>query len=243
MTYKIFRRPLAPASADIDTESQRMAEIGRLSASFIHEISSPLASAMLQLEQHKDNASASLHSALTSMRMLKRYVDALRQQIRSESSAVVFSVNHQLADIKRIITPIAKSAGVKIKFETYNSARMYGDPVKFQQIVANTMLNAIQAYDDYNPPGQKIVTLTCYSCKHHLHLKIQDWGKGIDSSNLTKIFSNFFSTKKEANQGLGMGLFIVRQHVCGYFKGTVTVKSTKRSGTQFFIKLPLKIKQ
>ena len=242
MTYKVFRRPLRPITTPADIESQRMAEMGRLSASLIHEISSPLSNVMIQLEQQKDSASSNLRSALNSMKMLKRYVEAVRQQIRSESTAVIFNVSTQLNDVKRIIAPIARSAGVQIKFDSKDSARMFGDPVKFQQIAANILLNAVQAYDGYKVEGKKLVSLSCHSCKHHLHIKIQDWGKGIESKNLPMIFSNFFTTKRDGNQGLGMGLFIARQHVCGYFKGTITVKSTKR-GTQFLIKLPLKIKQ
>lgn len=258
MTFRIIKRP-AKAYVSADLETQRMAEIGRLSASLIHEISNPLSSVLIQLEQHKDNASVNLRSALSSVKTLRRYVDAARQQIKSESNEVIFSVNSQLNEVKRVVTPIAKSSNVKLKFTVLNTAKMYGDPVRFQQIVANILLNAIQAYSDtstsvshgtnlhastsVSSSDNQIVSITCYSCKRHLHLKIQDWGKGIESNNLPLIFSNFYSTKAQASQGLGMGLFIVREHVCGYFKGTITVKSTRRLGTQFFIKLPLKIKQ
>lgn len=243
MTYRVFRRPIKATAGSGDIEMQRMAELGRLSASLIHEISNPLSTVLIQLEQHKDMAGSNLKSALSSIKALRKYVNAARQQIRSESSAIVFSVNSQLNEVRRIITPIANAAGVKLKFELDAPVRMFGDPVKFQQIAANILLNAVQAYDGQVTSSDKQVTLSCYACKRHLHLKIQDWGRGIDSNHLPLIFSNFFSTKQEAGQGLGMGLFIVRQHVCGYFKGTITVKSTKRLGTQFVIRLPLKIRQ
>lgn len=243
MTYRIFKRPIATVTSSVDLENQRMAEIGRLSANFIHEISNPLSTVMIQLEQHKDSTSANFKYALSNMRMLIRYVDAMRQQIRAESSEVVFSVNSKLQEVKRITGPIAKQNRLKIKFEIKDKVRMYGDPVKFQQIIANLLLNAVQAYSKEVDYISREILVTAHSCKHHLHLKVHDWGQGIDAQVLPMIFLSFFTTKSGASQGLGMGLTIVRNQVCGYFKGSITVKSTKRGGTVFNVKLPLKIKQ
>ena len=63
---------------------QRLAELGRLSATLLHEISNPLTAALLHLDQssqHKPN----IREARRSMQLLKMYVEAARQQVRREN--------------------------------------------------------------------------------------------------------------------------------------------------------------
>lgn len=224
--------------SDMD-EVERLAELGRLSSSILHEISSPITSALLYLEQYKDQPAAAVRKVQGSIKILREYVEAARQQARGESQASQFRVNQQITQLKRVVLPLAKQAGVHLTFTTNQDCRLYGDPVKFQQVVANLIVNAIEAYGhDPTPELIKPVRVNLFTCDDCFTIEIADWGQGIRPSQIGRIFEPFYTTKSQAGHGLGIGLAIVKQYVTIDFNGSISVKSGRRQGTVFSITLP-----
>ncbi|HVI60569.1 MAG TPA: HAMP domain-containing sensor histidine kinase [Candidatus Saccharimonadales bacterium] len=227
-------------AADRLRELQRLAELGRLSAILLHEISNPLTAAILYLEQHEDQQAASIRHARRNIQLLQRYVDAARQQVRQETQPVNFQVSPQLDQVKRLLRPLAKRSKVKLKFEQAANYRLYGDPVKFQQIVTNLIVNAIDAYNsDLVVSQERLVRVTLTSRHQWLVLQVTDWGRGITSQQLPKLFEPFYTTKSRSNQGLGIGLTMVKRYVEKDFSGAVSMVSSLRRGTQCTVKLRL----
>jgi two-component system C4-dicarboxylate transport sensor histidine kinase DctB len=222
-------------------ELQRLAELGRLSATLLHEISNPLTAAMLHLEASETPSADNIRQARKSIRQLRRYVQAARQQVRRESTLTDFRLRPQLAQIKRIVLPLARRAGVQLAFESPPDCHLYGDAVKFQQILANLIVNAIEAYgtaDDLAPYLDKPVRVRLYSSEHALTIQVYDWGQGISPRNINRVFEPFYTTKSQAGHGLGIGLAIVKQYVMTDFGGTIAVQSSRRHGTLFTVSLP-----
>lgn len=218
-------------------ELQHFAELGRLSASLLHEISNPLTAALLHLEL-SDQQTPAIREARRDMQLLKRYVEAARQQARLASKSTNFSVPPQLNQLKRVLLPLAKQARVRLDIEMAPPIKLYGDPVKFQHLVANLIVNAIQAYasgEPYDPAA--LVRLTVQCSEDWLTIQVTDWGKGIAASELAHIFEPFYTTKDKTSHGLGIGLAIVNQYVTEDFYGSIKVSSSRRLGTQFTVKL------
>jgi signal transduction histidine kinase len=94
-------------------------------------------------------------------------------------------------------------------------------------------LNAIQAM-----PDGGVLTLRTSSEHDQVKLEIQDNGLGISAENMRKLFTPFFTTKKEV-KGVGLGLAIsygiIQRH-----RGKITVKSKEGEGTTFSLCLPVK---
>ena len=223
-------------------EVERLAELGRLSSSILHEISNPITSALLYLEQYKDQPTAAIRKVKSSIKVLREYVEAARQQARGESQASRFGVNHQLTQLKRVVQPLAKQAGVRLTFTSTSGAdcQLYGDPVKFQQVVANLIVNAIEAYGHDDPLTKLIkpVRVNIQNCGDCFTIDIADWGQGIKPSQIGRIFEPFYTTKSQAGHGLGIGLAIVKQYVTNDFNGSISVRSGSRQGTVFSISIP-----
>lgn len=220
-------------------EVERLAELGRLSSSILHEISNPITSALLYLEQYKDQPAAAIRKVQASIKTLREYVEAARQQARGESQSIQFRVNHQIAQLKRVVQPLAKQAGVQLTFATNQDCILYGDPVKFQQVVANLIVNAIEAYGhDSAPELVKPVRVSLYACEDCFTIEIADWGQGIKPSQIGRIFEPFYTTKSHNGHGLGIGLAIVKQHVTSDFNGSISVRSGRRQGTTFSVTIP-----
>jgi len=218
-------------------ELYRFAELGRMSASLLHEISNPLSAAMLNLEMG-DQTSVAVRRAQRNMQLLRRYVEAARQQIRPHSPASSFCLNVQVTQLKRMLQPLARKAGVKLVFgklpERY---KIHGDPVKFQQIVTNLVINGLQAYEHTSSSIVPVVQITFCGAAEWLTVQVQDWGKGIAAADMPKLFNMFYTTK--GGDGLGLGLAIVKQYVKADFGGTIKVTSSRRQGTRFTVKLPI----
>lgn len=110
------------------------------------------------------------------------------------------------------------------------------DPMQFQQIFLNLILNAVEAM----PKGGQISVATRHRpSKKSIVVEISDSGKGIERSDLDKIFLPFFTTKKK---GTGLGLSITKRLVEQHH-GQMTVISEPGQGTTFSITLPIKERQ
>lgn len=226
--------------ADRLRELQRLAELGRLSASLLHEISNPLTAAILHLEQHEDQVSPNIRQARRNIQLLQRYVEAARQQVRQESHPIAFNVRPQIDQVKRVLRPLAKRVGVTLKVKQSANYRLFGDPVKFQQIVTNLIANAIDAYNSDLASARSPMVLVKVSSHHQwLTLQVTDWGRGITSVQLPKLFEPFYTTKARYGQGLGIGLTMVKRYVENDFNGSIHVTSSLRKGTQVNARLRL----
>lgn len=80
-----------------------------------------------------------------------------------------------------------------------------GDRVQLQQVMANLVLNGIEAMSTVTDRPRELVIRSEVRDGEELLVAVQDSGVGIDSKNQKRIFDAFFTTK---SQGMGMGLSI-----------------------------------
>ena len=105
-------------------------------------------------------------------------------------------------------------------------------PSQINQVFLNLLTNAAQAIEDTG----RIVVRTAAS-EGHVHVVIQDSGRGIAAEHLPKIFDPFFTTKA-VGEGTGLGLSISHKIVCDH-GGVIRVKSQPGRGTAFCVSLPI----
>ena len=219
-------------------ELQRFAEFGRLSANLLHEVTNPLTSASLNLQNAELQASPALKQVQKSLRQLERYVSAARKQLQNESRKYEFSVAKESRELFAVLRPIAQKAGVRLELNIESGIKIYGDPVRFNQILANLIVNAIDAYKtDFLVFNIRKVLLEIKQVRNIVYVSVQDWGKGIDNSKIDLLFEPFYTTKTENMRGLGIGLSIVKQSVENDFNGLIRVISRPNHGTVFSLKL------
>ncbi len=219
-------------------ELQRFAEFGRLSANLVHEIANPLTAASLNLEQCDNKKSLLLIQARKNLQQLERYLEAARKQIKTQTTMGSFPIRHELNQIADIMSPLACRAGVKLKIEQSGNYNLYGDSVKFHQLVSNLVTNAIDAYAHTGRSTSiKHVAVTVKKSGQWLKLQVTDWGKGIDTPEFAQVFEPFYTTKYKTGHGMGIGLALVKQYVTVDFGGSIQVRSSRSHGTQFTAKL------
>ncbi|MBW4439766.1 MAG: PAS domain-containing protein [Plectolyngbya sp. WJT66-NPBG17] len=115
-------------------------------------------------------------------------------------------------------------------------ATISGDPKRLQQIFLNLLTNAIK----FTPEGGKI-SLQLTSDDSTAQIKVIDTGIGIQSDFLPHVFDRFRQVQSNpaSEEGLGLGLAIVRQLV-ELHRGSISVESAgKDRGTTFMVQFPL----
>ena len=219
-------------------EMQPFAEFGRIGASLVHDIANPLTAANLHLEelnrqQHSDLA----RQVQRNLYHLERYLVAARKQIKRESDLKVFSVGSELRQIAKLLTNRARKAGVHVVVDKIANIKLYGDVVKFNQLIANLLANAIEASGGMSDAALAEVRIGARTQGKFIVITITDHGVGIAPENIEKLFEPFYSTKSNVRSGLGLGLSLVRQYVEHDFRGKISVTSNPDQGTVFTIKL------
>lgn len=219
-------------------ELQHFAEFGRLSANLLHEVANPLTAASLNLQQLTGRQNKSVVQAQANIKRIECYVIAARKQLQRESPATRFLVDIELQEIKQLLIPLAKSKQIDLIVITPASYELYGDTVKFHQLISNLIVNAIDAYSDTNIAYHaRQIRVGLSATKSSVVIQVSDYGVGIPRSLINLIFDPFWTTKSSTNRGLGIGLALVKGHIEHDFNGTITVTSTPNKGTIFTVRL------
>lgn len=217
------------------TELQHFAEFGRISASLLHEISSPLTAASINLDRVDGSHLELVTQAKRNLDQLTKYVEANRKQLYFGSKVKMFSVKSELQDIAKILSPIARTRGIRIVLDVPTGLKISGDPIKFSQIMCNLTANAMDSYDIFEASisKHKLIVISAASGDRWLEVKVTDHGSGISPENIKHIFEPFYTTKGSSKRGLGLGLSVVKQYMHSDFGGNISVSSTPAKGTVF----------
>ena len=116
-------------------------------------------------------------------------------------------------------------------FDSKKEIYITADKNKITQVIYNLIINAI----NYTGKDKKVI-IKIEEKKKFLRVSITDTGKGIDPSEINKIWEKYYKSEKNHQRnkiGTGLGLSIVKTILInhGYKYG---VKSTKGKGTTFY---------
>jgi len=115
--------------------------------------------------------------------------------------------------------------------------QIYGDRNSLKQVFLNLIKNASHAIEG----NGNISVITRWITEHKLKgqraisVEVHDDGCGIPSDSMEKIFSPFYTTRKE---GSGLGLFLAYQIIAKH-GGAILVESEIGTGTVFKVYLPV----
>ena len=244
------RRAADQALTDARTElarAVRLASLGELAGSVIHEINQPLTGIIMSAE-------ASLrwlaHNPVEPIEARKSAVRVIEQARRAsdviaglKSLARDARLNFTNIDINEAIEEVLllskrelERAGVTLHADFGKSMpSIRADRVQLQQLVFNLVRNAIEAMAEVEGRS-RILTACSTVANDHIFVAIADTGVGIDPANKARIFEALYTTK---GNGLGLGLSICRKIVLVH-GGRLWVEENKTHGATFAFVLPLR---
>ncbi|HEX6461912.1 MAG TPA: HAMP domain-containing sensor histidine kinase [Candidatus Saccharimonadales bacterium] len=236
---KIKERTLELQVAQFEEMQQfyRFAEVGQLTAALLHDLANHLAILTLDIEGlHQKQRSRSLDRARRSILYLDDMVDRLRQQLQEEAEEKPFNIASKVSEVVRLLRPRAIEMGVTLEWKAPSNGRRFayvGDSVKFSQIIAVVINNAIEAYQA-SAASSPVVAIHIKRTDSDYIVTVKDYGKGVSKEGRKQLFKPFLTTKKK---GMGIGLFIARRMLEKYFKGTIQLEPAVKY-TQFSMTIP-----
>ncbi len=219
--------------------SDRLAILGKLSASVAHEINNPLQGMKLHLGILNNEFEGKLQEVKSYQLInnnISRIKDIVTQLLdvhkeKEEKLYAPLNVNDILEEVSAFIENQMHIKNIDFKLIlNQNLSYINANKRQIHQVILNLILNAVDSIENYGK-----ITITSDMDDNHVVVKISDTGKGIEPKDLTHLFDPFFSTK--GVMGVGLGLF-VSQNIIRNHSGKVTVESELGKGSVFTITLP-----
>ncbi|MFA6339140.1 MAG: HAMP domain-containing sensor histidine kinase [Candidatus Paceibacterota bacterium] len=226
----------------------QFAEFGRIASGLFHDIVNPLTAIKLNAEYIKKKHSNDLKdeesnfdNIFKNIENIANFTDFAREQIQNQKVNIIFFPINEIITAIKTFSYKASKENVTLLFDSSGeSIKIKGNPIKFYRFVSHIISNAIESYRNENKKDKKEVLIAIFKDEKNLNLTIQDWGCGIKSENIKKIFEPLFTTK-DIKEGTGLGLFICKELIEKDFNGTLDVESEEGKGSKFIIKIPIKV--
>ena len=220
--------------------SQRMESIGTLAAGIAHEVGNPLTaiSSLVQVIQRtskEEFAKEKLELINSQVNRIARIIRELVDFARPTTHVV------KPTDLNKVIREALNIVQYGKKVKNINFALQLEDhlpiisvvPDQVVQVFINIFMNAVDALEGCAG------TITTCSRKNEkgIEVTVQDTGKGIQPTEVDKIFEPFYTTKP-TGQGTGLGLW-VSYEIVKSFGGNIFVESSPAHGSMFTIMFPM----
>jgi len=227
----------------ISRQDAKMMAVGELSAGLAHEIRNPLGLIKNYLfvlgKKYQDDLSLHAISVIDdSVKRINNLISNLLNFSRlSKEGDKEVNVDVLLNSIITLENKNLRDNDVKlsvIKSDDMPDKFLLNEDV-FKLGIINLINNSIDSFDGTDIIERNIKIYLKIS-NEKLIIKVQDNGKGIQSSDLEKIFNPFYTTK---DTGTGLGIYILASELRA-IEGSITCESEQYVGTIFHITLPIK---
>lgn len=165
-------------------------------------------------------------------------------ELESENFEPVFELvemTHFLTEVKDMLSPSAKEKGLELTTH-FASANLlvHTDKSRLQHALINLITNSIKFTDH----GKILLGYKAVYFRRRLGIEIflQDTGRGMSEEFQKRLFQEFSreEVSEKEPEGTGLGLVIVKRMI-EKLGGEITFESQKDVGSQFFIRLPLRV--
>lgn len=214
-----------------------------------HELKTPLTSLKLQLqtfarhtlkegspEEIKEKAQKITESSVKQVNRLSSLVDNLLDVSRITHGKL--SLNYETTDISLLVkdltdrySPVFAQDNTRLTSHVPDGLMAVVDRIRFEQILVNLVTNSLK----YAKGSEVEIHLS--QLGNEVHLKVMDYGPGIDEKDQKRIFERFERVDGIDNAGLGLGLYIVKQIIVAH-GGSINIQSAKGKGAAFEIIIP-----
>jgi len=223
--------------------------VGELAAGLAHEIKNPLAGIqgavdiLIRRRDKNDPEREALEGVRHEVSRIDNTVRALLGRARARLVSVRLTsltetVAHAVSLAKsQIMTAVTHGQQVAIEYDHPDDPiTIQIDPGQIEDAVLNLVLNAIEAVDGKGNVRVRVFRANSDNIEEEQAIvEVSDDGHGIREEDLARLFSAFFTTKRE---GTGLGLPAVKR-IARLHGGRVEVRSSVGQGSVFTIHLPV----
>lgn len=241
--YKALQARLFAAQTEA-ARASRISTVGALTASITHEINTPLASILANVQaalrwMRRDTpnypeAERAIERAVADTSRTREVVGRTRDFL-SGSPPDVQPLD--IAETARIATVLIDrelrlhDASVHLDAAS-DLPKVMADPIQMQQVLVNLMINGVQAMK--SQPAPRDVRVVVRAVDNEVWISVSDHGPGVEAGLRSKLFEPFASDKSD---GMGMGLAICRTSVEAV-GGRIWLDDAAPTGATFRVSLP-----
>ena len=239
------------------TRSEKMADLGKLSAGLAHEIRTPLTSIKIilqSLEKQMNLDPDQSEDILLARKEIDRLNEIVTRFLRFAQPVkphlTKIDINRLLRDSLYLLHPKIYDGQIQVDlYLTEDLGQIDGDERQLSNLFLNVFTNSIEAM----PDGGKISIFSQVCNKENIFeltnggaaidsmlsnefikISISDTGVGVTEDIIQKVFDPFFTNK---DGGTGLGLSIAFSIVEGH-KGFIKIDSQEQNGATIVIILP-----
>ena len=212
-----------------------------------HELKTPLTSLNIYLHLLSGNFKSGsqekfdnyISGAISQVDKINGLINHLLDLSRIQSGSL--DLECSVFSFGALVKSIVKKMGIiipshKILLNGKVSEKIKGDPERISQALENLLSNAAK----YSKDQDKIIVELSRDNKY-VKVSVTDFGIGIDSDHLSKIFERFYKIpgkKEETFPGMGIGLYLSQQ-IAKKHGGKISAESEKDKKTTFTLKIPV----
>jgi two-component system phosphate regulon sensor histidine kinase PhoR len=230
------------------TETERVEKTRRdFIANVSHELRTPLTSIQGYTETLLDGAPENNHvrDFLEIIRKnatrMSRLTEDLLTLARVESGEQRFAMQpvmpgELLQEVVQSFRELARTQNIELEVEDHVAVPVGADAEAIHQVFSNLVDNALK----YAASGGRIV-LGAQPSPRGVEFYVRDFGPGIPSEHLPRLFERFYRVDKARSResgGTGLGLAIAK-HIVLAHSGTIRAESELNHGSTFLFTLPL----
>jgi signal transduction histidine kinase len=218
-------------------QSEKLAALGEMAASFVHGIRNPLGIILGSAETLKKRVPQPVQSEMIQFigeeserinRMLTNFLEFAKPKPPVFQEVDLKDVLDRTLDW---ISIPARKLRVEVRREYPGEKVLIPvDPEQIREALVNLEMNALEAM----PQGGTLRIILSQKDNKDVTIRLSDTGGGVSAELESKIFDPFFTTKEK---GTGLGLSIVHSVVKNH-GGTISVDSNNGEGTTFTLTLP-----
>ena len=224
--------------------NRQMIALRDLLKGFSHELGQPITNIryntqLYQLRKRKgidstEDVDELLELILRQTQRIGKLLDRFRPIVSSKSNNTSFNVMSRIQEVFQNLSSRLEIANIKYSVCGNNKTVLWGDPIQFDQIFYNLILNSMQAMEEIST--EKKIEVSIRNFKSKISIWFSDTGPGIPEEFQAKIFEPFFTTKDPSQQsgGEGLGLFII-WNILKIFNGNITLDKGYLDGARFLI--------
>jgi signal transduction histidine kinase len=234
--------------------NEKLAVMGQLTASFAHEIGTPLnaVSGHLQLLQEDFKQQSVQKSWIERLDIISGQLLKIEQIVKNflqstakpTSQSQLLDLNQMADRVIGITRPRIDTLGVQVKMDLEKGlGPIRAVPLEIEQIFVNLLnnsLDSIQSKKRMGASGPFVLQLQSRhfneAMREWAEVSVYDTGEGITKTNLKQVFRPFFTTKR-AGEGTGLGLAIC-QEIASKYNGALLIDSREGQWTKVSLRLP-----
>ena len=216
------------------SNQKKISEIGSLSAAAVHELSTPLNTIFLILNDLRD------HEVLKNNLNIKKEIDLLKSQA-DRCNEILLTLSKNPENLKdNFFNKTTISNIIKINFDKFNSRDVVlkiklmnkkNEPLTlFKDELVYGIGNIIQNATQH---ARSLIDVEILWDKNNFIIKIVDDGKGFKNEILDQIGNPYISGKKN---GMGLGIFIAK-NLIENIGGSISFNNSNNYGAEVEIKI------